>query len=314
MKSILITGAAGFKGSHLTDFFLSKHFNVIGIDNLMTGSYQNLDHVMDNNRFKFIEHDICEEFNLDEKLDYILHFASPASPKDYLKNPIMTLKIGSIGTENILNLGLLKKARVIVASTSEIYGDPLVHPQSESYFGNVNPIGPRSAYDEAKRYLEAITIAYKNFKKLNVGIARIFNTYGPRMKYNDGRAIPNFITQAIGKKELTIYGDGNQTRSFCYIDDTVRGIYKLTISNYNLPVNIGNDQELSINELVNNIKLLLNSTNEIVFENLPENDPKFRKPDIELAKSILNWEPKVNLRDGLKKTISYFENLSNFKK
>ncbi len=314
MKSILITGAAGFIGSHLTDFFLSKQFNVIGIDNFLTGSYENLKHVINNKKFKFIEHDVCEEINFDGKLDYILHFASPASPNDYLKNPIKTLKIGSIGTENILNLGLLKKARVIVASTSEIYGDPLVHPQSESYYGNVNPIGPRSVYDESKRYLEAITTAYKNVKKLNVGIVRIFNTYGPRMKYDDGRAIPNFITQGIENKKLTIYGDGNQTRSFCYIDDTVKGIYKLTMSNYNLPVNIGNDEEFSIIELVNIIKLLLNSTNEIVFENLPENDPKLRKPNIELAKSILNWEPKVNLRSGLKKTISYFENLSNFKK
>ena len=306
MNSILISGAAGFIGSHLCDFFLKKKFKVIAIDNLMTGTMKNINHNLNNKYFSFIEHDICNPIQIKDKLDYILHFASPASPIDYLNNPIKTLRIGSTGTENMLNLALKKSCTILVASTSEIYGDPLEHPQKESYFGNVNPIGPRGVYDEAKRYLEALTIAYKNTKDLDVRIVRNFNTYGPRMRKNDGRAIPNFINQALNNKNITVYGNGEQTRSFCYVDDTIKGIYKLLISNYKLPVNIGNPNEYSINTLVKVIKSKINTSSKTVYKDLPENDPKIRKPSIDLAMNILKWEPKINLSKGLDMTIKFY--------
>ena len=310
MKTILISGCCGFIGSHLCDFYLKKDFEVIGLDNLLTGSLTNINDSLKKSNFKFIKHDICDKININRKVDYILHFASTASPADYLKYPIKTLRIGSLGTENMLKLAVKNKAVIMVASTSEVYGDPLEHPQSENYFGNVNSIGPRGVYDEAKRYLEALTIAYKNKKKLDVRIIRIFNTYGPKMRKNDGRAIPNFINQAILNKDFTIYGDGNQTRSFCYIDDTIKGIDKLLFSNYDLPINIGNPREYNINQLVLKIKEIVKSNNEIIFENLPEDDPKIRKPDIGLANKILNWNPVIELDEGLKLTIQYFKNLN----
>lgn len=310
MKTILISGCCGFIGSHLCDFYLKKDFEVIGLDNLLTGSLTNINDSLKKSNFKFIKHDICDKININRKVDYILHFASTASPADYLKYPIKTLRIGSLGTENMLKLAVKNKAVIMVASTSEVYGDPLEHPQSENYFGNVNSIGPRGVYDEAKRYLEALTMAYKNKKKLDVRIIRIFNTYGPKMRKNDGRAIPNFINQAILNKDFTIYGDGNQTRSFCYIDDTIKGIDKLLFSNYDLPINIGNPREYNINQLVLKIKEIVKSNNEIIFENLPEDDPKIRKPDIGLANKILNWNPVIELDEGLKLTIQYFKNLN----
>ena len=309
MKSILITGCCGFLGSHLCDFYASKNYHIIGVDNLLTGDINNIKHLEKNENFEFINYDVCNELRIDKKIDFILHFASTASPIDYLKFPIKTLQIGSIGTENILKLALKNSATVLVASTSEVYGDPLEHPQSESYFGNVNPIGPRGVYDEAKRYLEAMTIAYKNKKKLSVRIARIFNTYGPRMRINDGRAIPNFINQALSGNDFTIYGNGKQTRSFCYVNDMVFGIAKLVKSEYQFPVNIGNPTEHSINNLVRIIKDLIPTKSKILYKDLPENDPKVRKPDISLAENKLNWKPKIDLENGLKKTINYFNNL-----
>ncbi len=257
--------------------------------------------------------DVCNEIKLEEKIDFILHFASTASPVDYLKFPIKTLQIGSVGTENVLKLGVRNRATVLVASTSEVYGDPLEHPQNESYFGNVNPIGPRGVYDEAKRYLEAMTIAYKKKLNLDIRIVRIFNTYGPRMRKNDGRAIPNFINQKLNKENITIYGDGSQTRSFCYISDTISGIYKLLETNYQLPVNIGNPNEYSIKELAQIISDLIPNKSNIIYKELPENDPKLRQPNIELAKKILNWTPKVKLVDGLKMTINFYNKLHKFK-
>ena len=313
-KTILITGCCGFIGSHLTDFFIKKNFQVFGLDNLLTGDINNINHLANNENFKFIEHDVCKTIKIKKKLDYILHFASPASPIDYLKFPIKTLNIGSIGTENILKLGVKNNAIVLVASTSEVYGDPLEHPQRETYFGNVNPIGPRGVYDVAKRYLEAMTIAYKKKKNLNVRIVRIFNTYGPRMRINDGRAIPNFISQAMNNKNFTIYGNGLQTRSFCYIDDTIDGIYKLIKSNYQFPVNIGNPREYTILEVVEIIKTIISTTSKICFKELPENDPKVRKPNIDLAKKLLKWKPDLKLKDGLIKTINYYYNLNKFDK
>ncbi len=309
-KSLLITGVAGFLGSHLCDLFLKKKFKVFGIDNLITGDLINVKHNMNNKNFKFINHDVCDEIFLNEKIDYILHFASPASPQDYLNYPIETLRIGSKGTENILSFAKKNNATILLASTSEIYGDPEKHPQSELYFGNVNPIGPRGVYDEAKRYLEAMSMAYFRKFNLNIKIARIFNTYGPRMRKNDGRAIPNFINQSMNRKKYTLYGDGNQTRSFCYVSDTTDAIFKLLFSNYNNPVNIGNPDEYTLNQLLKLINQINNYTNEIIFKKLPENDPKRRKPDISLAKKILNWEPKISLRDGLIKTIDYYNNLN----
>lgn len=310
MKTLLISGAAGFLGSHLCDYFLKTNHKVIGLDNFLTGSYANIEKSLTNKNFSFIEHDVCKSIKIKEKLDFILHFASPASPIDYLKYPIKTLKIGSIGTENMLNLALNHNSRILVASTSEVYGDPLEHPQKESYFGNVNPIGPRGVYDEAKRYLEALTTAYKVKKNLDVRIIRIFNTYGPRMRINDGRAIPNFINQALNNQDLTIYGDGSQTRSFCYISDTISGIVKLLQSSYQFPVNIGNPSEFTILDLAKKIKENIKSTSSIVYKTLPENDPKIRKPDITLANKIFDWEPLIDLDTGLKKTIDYYKNLN----
>lgn len=314
MKKILITGVAGFIGSHASDFFLEKKYKVIGIDNFLTGSLKNIEHNFNNKNFVFIEHDICNKITVKDKIDFILHFASPASPKDYLKFPIKTLRIGSLGTENVLKLGLKNKSTVLLASTSEIYGDPLVHPQSEDYFGNVNTVGPRSVYDEAKRYLEALATAYKNKKKLDIRIVRIFNTFGPRMRVNDGRAIPNFINQALRNENFTVYGDGLQTRSFCYIDDTLNGIYKLLKSNYQMPINIGNPTEISIIKLVDIIKDLINCNSNIEFKKLPVSDPKVRRPKINLAKKKLNWSPKIELKEGLIPTIKYYSKLFNLEK
>ena len=307
-KTILITGCCGFIGSNMCNFLLKKNYKIIGIDNLITGRKKNIENFHSNKNFKFIEQDICEPIELKSSIEKIFHLASPASPKDYLNHPIKTLKTGSLGTENVLELGLKHSAVVLVASTSEVYGDPLQHPQKETYFGNVNTVGPRGVYDEAKRYLEALTIAYYKKNKLDVRIARIFNTYGPNMKRDDGRAIPTFINQLIKNEDITIYGDGSQTRSFCYINDTLSGLYKLINSNYNYPVNIGNNNECSINDLVGKLKNIIKSSSKTKYLELPENDPKVRKPDITLASEILNWSPEVNLEDGLKKTINYFYN------
>ena len=309
MKTIFISGAAGFIGSHLCDFFLKKNFKVIGIDNFLTGSIENIQHNFKNKNFDFIEHDIRNKISIDIRLDYIMHFASPASPVDYLKYPIETLQIGSRGTENMLNLAFDHKATILVASTSEVYGDPLEHPQKESYFGNVNTIGPRGVYDESKRYLESITTAFKNNKNLSIRIARIFNTYGPRMRINDGRVIPNFINQSLRNKPITIYGDGQQTRSFCYIDDAIEGLYRLLESNYQKPMNIGNPNEYSILQLADKIQTKNLNHRKYEFFSLPENDPKVRRPDISLAKNVLNWQPKFDLEQGLEMTIEYFKNL-----
>ena len=311
MKRVMITGGAGFIGSHLCDFFLSNHFKVTAVDNLLTGTVNNLEHHMNNSNFDFIDHDICEELKISKKIDYILHFASPASPFDYLKHPIKTLRVGSIGTENILKIGKKNQSTVLVASTSEVYGDPLEHPQGESYFGNVNQIGPRGVYDEAKRYLEAISMAYHKKFKMDIKIARIFNTYGPRMKKNDGRVIPTFINQAINNQNYTVFGNGMQTRSFCFISDTINGLVKLLFSNYNKPVNIGNPKEHNLLQLTMEIDKITESANNITFRDLPENDPKRRKPDITLAKKILNWKPLISLNDGLNQTIDFYQKQKN---
>ena len=310
MKSILITGAAGFLGSHLCERFLKEDFHVTGMDNFITGSQKNIDSLQKNKNFQFINHDVSKYVEINDDLDYILHFASPASPIDYLKIPIQTLKVGSLGTHNLLGLAKAKNAVILVASTSEVYGDPLVHPQKESYFGNVNPIGPRGVYDEAKRFQEAITMAYHRFHNLDTKIVRIFNTYGPRMRLNDGRVLPAFIGQALRGEDLTIFGDGSQTRSFCYVDDLIEGIYKLLFSKYNYPVNIGNPNEITINNFAQEIIKLTNSKQKIINKPLPENDPLKRKPDINLAKNILGWTPKVNRKEGLKLTYEYFCGLS----
>ena len=304
----LVTGCCGFIGSNMCEFLLKNKKTVIGIDNLLTGRLENIKKFKKNKRFSFFELDVCSPIKINNKVDRIFHFASTASPKDYLKYPIKTLQIGSLGTENVLKYALKMGARVLVASTSEVYGDPLEHPQKETYYGNVNPIGPRGVYDEAKRYLEAITMAYNSKKNLDTRIVRIFNTYGPNMRSNDGRAIPNFINQILDNKDLTIYGNGKQTRSFCYVDDTIEGIYRAMNSNYSLPINIGNPDEFSINELVSVLKKLIPTKSRITYLKLPENDPKVRKPDISLAIKILNWKPTIELIDGLKKTIDYFYN------
>ncbi len=305
-NKILITGAAGFLGSHLVDYFLNKNYLVYGIDNFITGSLSNIKKNLNNNSFHFIEQDICETFNFNYKIDYILHFASPASPIDYLKIPLITLKTGSTGTENILNIAKDQSATFLLASTSEVYGDPLVHPQNENYYGNVNPIGPRGVYDEAKRYGEALTMAYHKKYGIDTKIARIFNTYGPRMRLNDGRALPTFIKQLINNKDLTIFGDGSQTRSFCYYEDTLDGIFKLLKSNYNYPVNIGNDQEVSLIDFAKEIIKIGGGLNSFTFKSLPENDPLRRKPCIKLAKEKIRWSPKIDRHEGLKKTIAYY--------
>ena len=310
MKRVLVTGAAGFLGSHICERFLNENFEVLGMDNFITGSANNVAILSKHQNFEFIEHDVSNFIKVEGEIDYILHFASPASPIDYLKIPIQTLKVGSLGTHNLLGLAKAKKAVILVASTSEVYGDPLVHPQKENYFGNVNPIGPRGVYDEAKRFQEAITMAYHRFHKLDTKIVRIFNTYGPRMRLNDGRVLPAFIGQALRGEDLTIFGDGMQTRSFCYVDDLINGIFKLLFSNYNSPVNIGNPNEITINDFAKEILKLTKSDQKIIYKPLPENDPLKRKPDIELANTILNWKPKIHREEGLKLTYDYFCSLS----
>ena len=310
-KRILITGAAGFLGSHLCDRFIKEGYQVIGMDNLITGDMQNIAHLMPLPNFEFYHHDVSKYVHVPNELDYILHFASPASPIDYLKIPIQTLKVGSLGTHNLLGLAKAKKARILIASTSEDYGDPAVHPQTESYWGNVNPVGPRGVYDEAKRFQEAITMAYHTFHGLETRIIRIFNTYGPRMRLNDGRVLPAFIGQAIRGEDLTVFGDGSQTRAFCYVDDLVEGIYRLLHSDYASPVNIGNPDEITIKDFAEEILALTGADQKIIYHNLPVDDPKQRQPDITLAKQLLGWEPKVSRKEGLEKTYAYFKSLSN---
>ena len=308
-KRILITGAAGFLGSHLCDRYVKEGYHVIGMDNLITGRLENIEHLFKLSNFEFYNHDVTKFIHVPGKLDYILHFASPASPIDYLKIPIQTLKVGSLGIHNCLGLAKAKNARVLIASTSEIYGDPLVHPQTEDYWGNVNPVGPRGVYDEAKRFQEAITMAYHNFHGLETRIVRIFNTYGPRMRLNDGRALPAFIGQALRGEDITVFGDGSQTRSFCYVDDLVEGIHRLLLSDYAYPVNIGNPSEISILDFAKEIIALTGTDQKIVFEELPKDDPKQRQPDITRAKELLGWEPKIDRSEGLKRTYAYFKSL-----
>ncbi|MCX6291312.1 MAG: SDR family oxidoreductase [Bacteroidetes bacterium] len=310
MKRVLITGAAGFLGSHLCDRFIREGFHVIGMDNLITGSLKNIEHLYKLKEFEFYHHDVSKFVHVPGKLDYILHFASPASPIDYLKIPIQTLKVGSLGTHNLLGLAKSKKACILVASTSEVYGDPLVHPQNEDYWGHVNPVGPRGVYDEAKRFQEAITMAYHTYHNLETRIVRIFNTYGPRMRLNDGRVLPAFIGQALRGEDLTIFGDGSQTRSFCYVDDLIEGIYRLLMSDYTNPMNIGNPDEISIKDFAEEIIRLTGTTQKIIYKELPTDDPKQRQPDITRAKKILGWEPKIKRSEGLKITYEYFKNLS----
>jgi dTDP-glucose 4,6-dehydratase len=308
-KKVLITGAAGFLGSHLCDRFIAEGYHVIGMDNLITGNLKNIEHLFPLENFEFYNHDVSKYVHIPGDLDYILHFASPASPIDYLKIPIQTLKVGSLGTHNLLGLARAKKARILVASTSEVYGDPLVHPQTEEYWGNVNPVGPRGVYDEAKRFQEAITMAYHTFHGVETRIVRIFNTYGPRMRLNDGRVLPAFIGQALRGEDLTAFGDGTQTRSFCYVSDLVEGIYRLLMSDCVDPVNVGNPSEITINQFAEEIIKLTGSSVGIVFKPLPKDDPKQRQPDITKAKSILGWEPKVSRAEGLKITYEYFKSL-----
>lgn len=309
-KTTLITGAAGFLGSHLCDRFIKESHHVIAMDNLITGDIKNIEHHFSNTNFEFIEHDVTKHIEIPGKLDYILHFASPASPIDYLKIPIQTLKVGALGTHNCLGLAKAKKARMLVASTSEVYGDPLVHPQSEDYWGNVNPVGPRGVYDEAKRYMEAITMAYHSFHGVDTRIVRIFNTYGPRMRLNDGRALPAFIGQALRGENLTVFGDGSQTRSFCYVNDLVEGIYRLLMSDYHMPVNVGNPDEISLKDFAEEILALTGNKVKIIYKPLPVDDPKQRQPDITRAKQLLGWEPKISRKEGLKITYEYFKSLA----
>jgi dTDP-glucose 4,6-dehydratase len=306
-KRVLITGAAGFLGSHLSDRFLKEDFEVIGMDNLLTGNIRNIEHLFPLKDFQFYHHDVTKFVHVPGKIDYILHFASPASPIDYLKMPIQTLKVGALGTHNLLGLAKSKGARILVASTSEVYGDPLVHPQQEEYWGNVNPIGPRGVYDEAKRFMESITMAYHTFHGVETRIIRIFNTYGPRMRLDDGRALPTFMSQALRGEDVTVYGDGSQTRSFCYCDDLVEGIYRLLLSDYTKPVNIGNPSEITLLQFAEEVIALTGSKSKIVYEPLPQDDPKQRQPDITKAKKILGWEPKVDRGEGLKRTLEYFK-------
>lgn len=308
-ESVLITGGAGFLGSHLCDRFLKEGFHVIAMDNLITGDLKNIEHLFKNADFEFYNHDVSSFVHVPGELKYILHFASPASPIDYLKIPIQTLKVGSLGTHHLLGLARAKKARILVASTSEVYGDPLVHPQTEEYYGNVNPIGPRGVYDEAKRFQEAITMAYHTYHNVDTRIVRIFNTYGPRMRLNDGRVLPAFIGQALRGEDLTVFGDGSQTRSFCYVDDEVEGIYRLLMSDYHLPVNIGNPDEITIKEFAEEIVKLTGTTQKIIYHPLPKDDPKQRQPNITKARQLLGWEPKVSRAEGLKITYEYFKSL-----
>ena len=309
-KKVLITGAAGFLGSHLCDRFIKEGYHVVAMDNFITGDKKNIEHLFGLEHFEFVAHDVTNFIELRGRLDYILHFASPASPIDYLKIPIQTLKVGALGTHNLLGLAKAKKARMLIASTSEVYGDPLVHPQSEEYYGNVNTIGPRGVYDEAKRFQESITMAYHRFHGLETRIVRIFNTYGPRMRLNDGRVIPAFIGQALRGEDLTVFGDGLQTRSFCYVDDQIEGIYRLLLSDYTLPVNIGNPHEITIKAFAEEIIKLTGTHQKIVYKELPQDDPLQRQPDITLAKKILNWEPKISREVGMKLTYDYFKSLS----
>jgi dTDP-glucose 4,6-dehydratase len=308
-QRILITGAAGFLGSHLCDRFIKEGMDVVGMDNLITGDLKNIQHLFRLENFEFYHCDVSKFIHISGRLDYILHFASPASPIDYLKIPIQTLKVGSLGTHNCLGLALSKKARILVASTSEVYGDPLVHPQTEDYWGNVNPIGPRGVYDEAKRFQEAITTAYHTFHGLDTRIVRIFNTYGPRMRLNDGRALPAFIGQALRGEDLTVFGDGSQTRSFCYVDDLIDGIYRLLMSDYSKPVNIGNPDQITLKDFAEEVIKLTGTKQKIVYKPLPQDDPKQRQPDITKAKQLLNWEPKIQRAEGLKITYDYFKSL-----
>lgn len=309
-KTVLITGAAGFLGSHLCDRFIAEGYRVVGMDNLITGDLKNIEHLFGLKQFTFCHHDVSNFVHVPGPVDYILHFASPASPIDYLKIPIQTLKVGSLGTHNLLGLAKEKKARILIASTSEVYGDPLVHPQKETYYGNVNTIGPRGVYDEAKRFQESITMAYHRFHGLETRIVRIFNTYGPRMRLNDGRVIPAFMGQALRGEDITVFGDGSQTRSFCYVDDQVEGIYRLLMSDYTDPVNIGNPNEISILDFAKEIVRLTGSDQKIVFKPLPQDDPMQRQPDITVAKEVLGWEPKVGRAEGMEKTYAYFKGLT----
>ncbi len=310
MPKILITGGAGFVGSHLCDKFIREGFHVVAMDNLLTGTKDNIAHLFPHERFEFHFHDVTTFVHVPGELDYILHFASPASPVDYLRMPIQTLKVGSLGTHHLLGLAKDKKSRIVIASTSEVYGDPEVHPQTEDYWGNVNPIGPRGVYDEAKRFMEAMTMAYHTYHGLNTGIARLFNTYGPRMRMDDGRVIPNFMAQAIRGESLTVYGDGSQTRSFCYIDDMVEGIYKLLMSDYHMPVNLGNPAEMTVLEFAEEMREITSNPNlNIVFKSLPVDDPLRRRPDISLAKRELDWTPKTGRAEGMARTFDYFKQL-----
>ena len=308
-KRVLITGAAGFLGSHLSDRFIKEGYSVIGMDNLITGNLENIEHLFPNEDFTFYHHDVSNYVHVSGNLDYVLHFASPASPIDYLKIPIQTLKVGSLGIHNLLGLAKDKKARILIASTSEIYGDPHVHPQTEDYWGNVNPVGPRGVYDEAKRFQEAITMAYHTYHGLETRMVRIFNTYGPRMRLNDGRVLPAFIGQALRGEDLTVFGDGSQTRSFCYVDDLIEGIYRLLLSDYSGPVNIGNPDEISIKDFADEIIKLTGTDQKIIYKELPKDDPTQRQPDIALAKEKLGWEPKISRSEGLKITFNYFKSL-----
>lgn len=308
MNKVLITGGAGFLGSHLCDRFIAEGWRVVCMDNLITGSTDNISHLFGNDRFEFVNYDVTNYVHVSGDLDLILHFASPASPIDYLKLPIQTLKVGSLGTHKTLGLAKAKKARFLLASTSEVYGDPLVHPQPESYWGNVNPTGSRGVYDEAKRFAEAMTMAYKRYHSIETRIVRIFNTYGPRMRLEDGRAIPNFIKQALLGENVTVYGDGSQTRSVCYVDDLIEGIYRLSQSDYDEPVNIGNPDEISMLDLAREIIEITKSDSKLVFEDLPSDDPKVRQPDTTRAREILGWQAKVNRKEGLTKTVEYFRN------
>jgi dTDP-glucose 4,6-dehydratase len=309
MPRVLITGAAGFLGSHLCDRFMAEGFKVLGMDNLITGNMENLEHLLGNPNFTFYNNDVSNFVHVPGKLDYILHFASPASPIDYLKIPIQTLKVSSLGTHNLLGLALNKKARILVASTSEVYGDPKVHPQTEDYWGNVNPVGPRGVYDEAKRFMESMTMAYHTYHGLETRIVRIFNTYGPRMRLNDGRVLPAFIGQALRGEDLTIFGDGSQTRSFCYVDDLVEGIYRLLMSDHTQPVNIGNPNEITIGEFAEEIIKLTGTSQKVIYQPRPVDDPMQRKPDITKAKELLDWQPQVMRAEGLKKTYKWFQSL-----
>lgn len=309
MKRVLITGAAGFLGSHLCDKFIAEGYEVIGMDNLLTGKLANIDHLMPLEQFSFYHHDVSKFVHVPGHLDYILHFASPASPIDYLKMPIQTLKVGSLGTHNLLGLALSKKARVLIASTSEVYGDPEVHPQTEEYWGHVNPIGPRGVYDEAKRFQEAITMAYHNFHGLETRIVRIFNTYGPRMRIDDGRALPTFLHQALTGEDLSVFGTGQQTRSFCYVDDLIDGIYRLLLSDYHLPVNIGNPEEITLQQLAEEVIAFTGCAGKIVYHPLPQDDPKQRRPDISKAQKLLGWQPKVARSIGIARTYDYFKSV-----